>query len=74
MKFHHLGPLWKIFMFTCGNIHEWSPLEEKFPTHMITITKCQLSADANNCDLQNVECQSLIPSGKFSLGSPKFAK
>jgi len=33
-----------------------------------------MSADANNYDLQNVECQSLIPSGKFSLGSPKFAK
>jgi len=44
------------------------------PTPMVTITKCQMLADANNYDLQNVECQSLIPSGKISSGSPRFAK
>ena len=74
MKFHNFCPLWKIFMFTCGKIREYSLLEESLPTPMITITKCQMSADANNYDLQNVECQSLIPSGKFSPGSQRFAK
>jgi len=33
-----------------------------------------MSADANNSDLQNVECQSLIPSCKVSSRSPRFAK
>jgi len=32
------------------------------------------SADASNYDLQNVECQSLIPSFKISSRSPRFAK
>ena len=40
----------------------------------VTITKCQMSAGASNCDLQNVECQSLIPSWKISSRSPRFAK
>jgi len=38
-------------------------VEKILPTPMVTITKCQMSADANDYDLQNVECQSLIPSG-----------
>jgi len=33
-----------------------------------------MSADANNHDLQNVECQSLIPSYQSSSRSPRFAK
>jgi len=33
-----------------------------------------MSADANNYDLQNVECMSLIPSCKISSRSPRFAK
>jgi len=33
-----------------------------------------MSADASNYDLQNVECQSLIPSCKISSKSPRFAK
>jgi len=40
---------------------------------MVTITKSHMSADANNYDLQNVECQSLTPNGKFSTRSPRFA-
>jgi len=40
----------------------------------VTTTKCQMSADASNYDLQNVECKSLIPSCKISWGSPRFAK
>jgi len=34
----------------------------------------QMSADASNYDLQNVECQSLIPNCKISSRSPRFAK
>jgi len=34
----------------------------------------EMSADPSNYDSQNVECQSLIPSGKFSSRSPRFAK
>jgi len=33
-----------------------------------------MSAVASNYDLQNVECQSLLPSCKISSRSPKFAK
>jgi len=33
-----------------------------------------MSADASNYDLQNVECQPLIPSCKISSRSPRFAK
>jgi len=33
-----------------------------------------MSADDSNYDLQNVECQSLIPSCKISSRSPWFAK
>jgi len=40
----------------------------------VTITKCEISADASNYDLQNVECQSLIPNCKISSMSPRFAK
>jgi len=40
----------------------------------VTITKCQMSADASNYDLQNVECKSLITSCKISSRSPRFAK
>ena len=41
----------------------------------VTITKCQMSADASNYNLQNVECQSLIPSScKISSRSLRFAK
>ena len=40
----------------------------------VTTTKCQMSADASNYDLQNVECQSLLPSCKISSRSPRFAK
>jgi len=32
-----------------------------------------MSADTSNYDLQNVECQSLIPCCKISSRSPKFA-
>jgi len=31
-------------------------------------------SDANNYDLQNVECQSLVPSCEISSRSPRFAK
>jgi len=34
----------------------------------------EMSADASNHDLQNVECQSLLPSCKISSRSPTFAK
>jgi len=40
----------------------------------VTTTKCQMSVDASNYDLQNVECKSLIPSCKISSRSPRFAK
>jgi len=40
----------------------------------VTITKCQMSADASNYNLQNVECQPHIPSCKISSRSPRFAK
>jgi len=33
-----------------------------------------MSTDASNYDLQNVECQSLMPSCKISSRSPRFAK
>jgi len=33
-----------------------------------------MSADASNYDLQNVECQSLMPSCKISSRSPRFTK
>jgi len=33
-----------------------------------------MSADASNYDLQNVECQSLIPSCKISSRSARLAK
>jgi len=33
-----------------------------------------MSADANNYDLRNVECQLLMPSCKISSRSPRFAK
>jgi len=33
-----------------------------------------MSADASNYDLQNLECQSLIPSCKISSRWPRFAK
>jgi len=39
-----------------------------------TTTKCQMSTDASNYDLQNVECKLLIPSYKISPRSPSFAK
>jgi len=35
---------------------------------------CEMSADANNYDSQNVDCQSLIPSSKILSRSPRFAK
>ena len=35
---------------------------------------CQMSANASNYDLQNVECQSLIASCTISSRSPRFAK
>jgi len=34
----------------------------------------EMSADASNYDLQNVECQSLLPCCKISSRSPKFPK
>jgi len=34
----------------------------------------EMSADASDDDLQNVECKSLIPSCKISSKSPRFAK
>jgi len=40
----------------------------------VPITKCRMWADANKYELQNVECQSLIPSCKISSRSPRFAK
>jgi len=40
----------------------------------VRITKCQISADASNYDLQNVWCQSLTPSCKIWSRSPRFAK
>jgi len=33
-----------------------------------------MSTDASNYDLQNVECQSLIPSSKILSRSPRFTK
>ena len=33
-----------------------------------------MSADANNYDLHNVECHSLLPSCNISLRPPRFAK
>jgi len=39
-----------------------------------TITKYQMSADSKNYNLQNVECQSLVPSWEISSRSPRFAK
>jgi len=42
--------------------------------YYIITTKCQLSTDANNYDLQNVECHRLIPGCGISSRSPKFAK
>jgi len=33
-----------------------------------------MSTDASNYDLQNVECQSLIPRRKISSRLPRFAK
>jgi len=40
----------------------------------VTVTKCQMLAETSNYDLQNVECQSLIPSWKISSKSPMIAK
>jgi len=40
----------------------------------VTITKCQMLADTSNYDLQNVECQSLIPNCKISSKSSRFVK
>jgi len=40
----------------------------------VTTTKCQMSADASNYDLQNVECQSLLPCCKISSRSQRFVK
>jgi len=34
----------------------------------------EMSVDASNYDLQNVEWQSLIPSCKISSRSPRYAK
>jgi len=42
--------------------------------YYVKITKCQMSADANNYDLQNVECQQLLPSYEISSRSPRFTK
>ena len=38
------------------------------------ITKCQMSADTNNYDLENVECQQMLRSSEISSRSPWFAK
>ena len=40
----------------------------------ILITKCQISEDVNNCNLQNVECQRLLPNCEISSRSHRFAK
>jgi len=40
----------------------------------VIITKCQMLADVNNCDLQNVECHRLLPSCEISSKSAWFAK
>jgi len=40
----------------------------------VLITKCQMSADTSNYDLENVECQQLLPSCKTSSRSPRFSK
>jgi len=53
----------------CSIFRSWIGLE----CH-VTITKCQMLANTSNYDLQNVECQSLIPSCKISSKSPGFAK
>jgi len=45
----------------------------RFECH-VAITKCRMSTDAGNYDLQNVKFQSLIPSCKISAKSPRFAK
>jgi len=36
--------------------------------------ECQMLANTSNYDLQNVKCQSLIPSSKISSKSPRFEK
>jgi len=33
--------------------------------------KCQMSADAANHDVQNVECQRLLPSSEISSAPPR---
>jgi len=40
----------------------------------VTRNTYEMSADASNYDLQNVECQSLIPICKISSRSPRFTK
>jgi len=74
MKFHHFRPPLENFYVYLWKNPRIFPLEEILPTPMITFTKCQMSADANNYDSQNVECQSLIPRGKFSSGSARFTE
>jgi len=38
------------------------------------MTKSQMSVDTNNFNLQNVECQQLVPSYEVSPRSPRLAK
>jgi len=39
---------------------------------LVIITKCQMLADANNYELQIVECQPLLSSCEISTRSPRF--
>ena len=41
---------------------------------LVIITKCQMLADANNYELQIVECQPLLSSCEISTRSPRFVK